>query len=849
MTMSRLLICLLTIVLMVFQAGALDFGLKFKSHSFPSDQRTSLKIGDADFAFNKDFTLGFDFSFYSESMFGNLASITTDDDQCISVLASRLDDGQFYLGMVINDKLYILNIPLSLSPEKPEHVELQLSRSHNTAKLSFNDSEIEHPVDLSATSRASFFFGMGQENKQAVVAPFELRRVTVTVDQRNTNRWDLKFHDTDSTSIDDIGGLKATVANPHWLIDDHADWQMIYSDVMTQRVQTAFDPATETFYIVTDSAVTKFEPLTGKQTDITVRAGKRILPYSNHLVFDPSTGGLTNYNLNRKSLSRFSLTDKKWISLDGGDFNDEANYANHAVAISGDTLYAFGGYGFYKYHNDFFIINLRNGEIRKQFLSPELMPMTSSAAAIVDDTLYIFGGKGNPTGRQELPVRYNYALFAYDTSTWEGKKVWELDSVKVDMIPSQSMYYNDNDDCFYLAATTEGGLLAKISRSKPHMQALSTPIRAKMDYHDFVFDLYRSTDGLRYYLLLDKRLNPQTHDYSIYTISAPFLDNQAIIDNKSPQSQNEADTPRPLLGWLLAAIVLIFVIMVATAITVRRKRSAQVTEQTSTASEADEPAIFNVAHPQATPATFQRDKAAISLLGRFNVRDCQGNDITDKFTTKLKNLLLLLILCCQKSKNGITYQIINEEIWHDKDEKSAQNNRNVTMRKLRKLLEEVGDISISYDKGLFKISTGNVMVDYSEITARITSINDMETVPTETINQIIELLLMGPLLPATNYDWLDPYKAEYTDKALSILTRILRHEFGRNDELAYRIAQTMSLHEPLSEEALIAKCRILCKRKTITMARSVYDSFIREYRRSLGEEFPTPFPEICKKEI
>ena len=561
--MLRFLICLFSILVTLISATALDFGLKFQSHSFPADQRTSLSVNETNFRFEKDFKIGFYFSFYSASMFGNIASVLTDDGQCVSVVASRLDDGTFYLGMVINDKLYHLKQPLTLTPEKPEHVELSLNKVRNTATLGFNDVEIEQPVNLANTSKVTFFFGMGQENKQAVVAPFELRNIRIFIDQRNTNHWDLKYHESDSTSIDDLGGVVATAVNPHWLIDEHADWQNIYAETITEKVQTAFDPSSETFYIVTDDKITSFSPISGEKYETKVASGRRVLSYSNHLIYDTVTKRLINYNLNRRVASYFDFDSKTWKNFSDSEANpnDEANYSNHAVAVDGNKLYTFGGYGFYKYHNDFFITDLTTGTIREQALSPELMPMTSSAATVVDGTLYIFGGKGNPSGRQELPMRHSYALYAYDTKTWKGEKVWELDSVTVNFIPSQSMHYDSADDCFYMAYTIGGGQLIRISRTKPELNEVSTKIESGMQYHDFVFDLYRSADCKRYYLLIDKRIDPLTHDYAIYTISTPFLDDKSIIDNKTPfHTAPKEDNPTSSSGWKWTLIPILIII-------------------------------------------------------------------------------------------------------------------------------------------------------------------------------------------------------------------------------------------------------------------------------------------------
>lgn len=47
---------------------------------------------------------------------------------------------------------------------------------------------------------------------------------------------------------------------------------------------------------------------------------------------------------------------------------------------------------------------------------------------------------------------------------------------------------------------------------------------------------------------------------------------------------------------------------------------------------------------------YDRSRASISLLGCFNVRDKDGNDITSNFTPRLKHLLILLILYTEKMR-------------------------------------------------------------------------------------------------------------------------------------------------------------------------------------------------------
>jgi len=852
---------------------AMDFGLKFQSHNFPSEKRTALTVGDTYFEFDKVFQIGFNFNFYSTTMFGDIATIITNDEKRVSVVASYMNDGTYKLGVMANEELHLLNHPsLLLNPDKEDYIEFSIDKTNNKIILAFNNSEMEVPFDLSRTSSATFLFGMDRRKKRTDVAPIELRKIRLFINGKNTNYWDFKYHNTPNTTIDDLGGVTAIVSNPHWLIDDHSNWRRIYSAEFKENIQTAFDPKTEKFYIVSDKKILTLSPLTGDKSKISVKSGNRVMVYSNHLMYDTISDRLLNYNLTRRCTAVFDLKSASWGGyFNSDDNNEESNHFNHAFAIDGEYMYAFGGYGFYKYHNDLYKMNIITGTIEECNLEPELMPMTSSSAAVVDNKLYLFGGKGNFSGRQELPATYKYTLYAYDLNTWKGEPVWELDSISDDFLPSQTMYYDKENDSFYMASTAHGGEMIRISRRNPEWNRVSTPILSTMDVHDFVFDLFRSKDEKRYYLVLDKRLDPLTHDYNIYTISTPFLNDEQLIQNKTVSTTNATGISfRQIVIYLIFTIILLMTVFFL-RIRKRKEQTLSITnkplkntesgatdieakEENETSNDADaandENYTFIVSDkPKETNKYFDRSKSSISLLGGFCVRDRNGNDITSKFTSRLKNLLILLLLSCEENKAGIKYQLIDEQIWNDKDEKSAQNNRNVSMRKLRLLLEEIGNISIIYDKGFFKIETNDVFFDYKEISNRIAEINRHENVSPELVNEILELLLMGPLLPNTRYEWLDKYKGNYSDAALTMLNKLLKYEFEKDSELAYRIADTISLHEPLSEEAMIAKCKILSKRKMIGIAQNIHQKFCKEYMHSLGEEYPQSFANVCKMEI
>ena len=109
----------------------------------------------------------------------------------------------------------------------------------------------------------------------------------------------------------------------------------------------------------------------------------------------------------------------------------------------------------------------------------------------------------------------------------------------------------------------------------------------------------------------------------------------------------------------------------------------------------------------------------------------------------------------------------------------------------------------------------------------------------ELLNQILEILLYGPLLSNTIVDWLDEFKDSYSSLSIDLLRNLL--ELQRNDyDTVLRIADILFLHDPLNEEALAAKCSILFIQGKKGIAKSVYDRFCKEYKDSLGEEYKVP---------
>ena len=241
---------------------------------------------------------------------------------------------------------------------------------------------------------------------------------------------------------------------------------------------------------------------------------------------------------------------------------------------------------------------------------------------------------------------------------------------------------------------------------------------------------------------------------------------------------------------------------------------------------------------------FNRDRACICLLGSFNVKSKTGENITSSFTPILKSLLLLILLNTEKDNRGITSKKLDDLLWGDKNEKSARNNRNVSISRLRLLLEKVGNIQIVNDNNFWKIvfrgrcflRLSYCFLNYIDEATK-TTVHDEEF-----FNKVLELLLYGPLLPNTESDYLDSFKSHYSDITIDLLHLLLhKEEFQNNDKFRLKIADSIFQHDSFNEEALRIKCSIFCRNDKMGIAKSIYDNFCKEYQTLLGEKIRIVF--------
>lgn len=831
---NSLLWILMCLIISLKLQASIDYGLFFKSHSVLGEERTALVLEEnRPYHIKTDFEIAFQMMLRDEPDFGVILHLVANDDRLFQFVFAAGENNKNFPALVFNEGMFAVNVPTERNRWIP--VSLHFHVGENKIDLQYDGKDTTMLLPLYGMEEMAVSFGRSI-GSSADVAPVNIKDIKITLDGVLNRYWKLGRHDGNSC-LDELGKATALASNPLWMIDRHIEWENIYSEKYSGRLDVAFNARMAEFYIVKQNVVTILDGTTGQKKEFPVTGGFPAMEYSGHLVYDTLTSRLFSYSLHDQVSSSFSDSTGRW-SLDERH-PDESRHYNHARIFNpaDSSYYFFGGYGFYEYRNSLFRLNAVTGEITEVEYAPLLEPRYSSAAAIVGDELFVFGGRGNKQGKQEFKS-YSYSkLCAINLKTGRSRLLWTNKNPQDNMLMASSMYFDSSDSSFYVVNMNEKAVLWKISMRDSVWTEVSKPIDIGR-YQDYDFSFYAVPTLHKFYLVVDKILNDHTHDLSIYSINTPLLDNDEI-------TQEVKSSTFPFYGVLPVLFLLGCGVVIIWFRKKKRteKQVAVVQEPVLETVEKEMPAVVKT-HVE-TPF-FDRDRSAVSLLGTFNVRDKEGNDITSAFTPRLKNLFLLLILSTENDSQGILTKKATSILWAEHEEEAARNNRNVTLRKLRLVLEKVGDVEILNDNGFMRVVWGeHVFCDYRTALDCMRRYKESEAGNHELLDQLLEVLLYGPLLSNTLLDWLDEFKDTYSSASIDLLRNLL--DVWRDDwEMVLRITDIIFRHDPLNEEALAAKCSVFYVQGKKGLAKSVYDRFCKEYRESLGEEYKTPLCDLYR---
>lgn len=835
------------------QAEKYDYGLSFNAQKSPAINRTSMQLdGGRSFTLQKNLEITFDMYIRAnEPEFGGILNLVLNGKQDMHFMIASDETSNICLALIYKDVIKLLRVPIV--KEKWLPVSVTLNRGNNTVSVSYGKHRTMINVPLKNCGSVSMSFGCVEGLVQEV-APMIVRNVSVRQDGRQTRFWRLAQHNG-NICYDELAHAEAVTSSPSWQLDKHVQWRLVYSANIQKNVDVAFNPDGARFYLVYDDAVEEYDDRGFMRKRYHVSDGYAAPKYFPHCFYDVVKKKIAVYSIRTRNVSYFSFETGRW-SNENRTFLDATNY-NHAIALNpaDSSYYFFGGYGLYSYRNDLYRLAPGTSKLQRVSYSPMIPPRFAAAMAIVGNKLYILGGRGNKVGRQAVESYFYYDLWEIDLRTHKARQLWDgKESLKtVGLMLTSSMVYNKKDGCLYVVNMEDnGGLLLKISIDKPWYKAVSRHIGNVEQYQDFDYDMFWSPKNRKMYLVVDKMMVDKSHHLSIYSINTPLLNEVEISQNFQ-----EASSGKWWIYVVAAVIIVGFGAVIFVCVRRRNLHKVVVAPAVETVPNSDTVTVDTAGTGSIRKNDtelvggrhyFDRSRSSISILGGFNVRDRNGNDITSLFTRKIKDMLVLLILYTERDSVGLSVKKLTDILWYDKESNLARNNRNVSTSKLRLLLEKVGNVEISNENGYMRIVWGDgVFCDYHALRNCLDEFYNGGSTDGVLVEKIKELMLYGPLLPEMSVNWLDEFKAKNSDTSIDILRKILALEKEKGDMNAQLLmADIMFLHDPLSEEALAVKCSILFRQGKKSIAKNVYDSFCKEYKDTLADDFDIPFSELEK---
>ncbi len=650
---------------------------------------------------------------------------------------------------------------------------------------------------------------------------------------------------TGDVSYDKISKQSAKVKNPVWIGPKYQEWQLLSSFTINGYSGVAYDARQDRVYVAGSDSLAAYVLKNGQNSIDWMPSNHLNLRLGNQAIYDTTTNSLYDIFVDQRKVVSFDFANRRWDDDFASGRITEFWQANKFISPVDSSLYVMGGYGLLKYKN---LVQRYSPETKKwEVITPSgdyFSPRYLAALGISPkhDFVYIIGGYGSLTGDQLLDPGNHYDLLRYDIKKRSFKKIYTLMPTAVPFTFANSMVIVPEGDEYY-------GLIFRNDSSHSNLQLIKGSLKDStfmllantipFDFHDIesFTDLYYSPLSnklvavvLHYSNAADQQKNTEVKIYSL---------------NFPPEPLNVVKiNPEATGKWYFSLFFFLTVLLAGGgAFFWFTKRKAGAAKTAAAIADIDEP-------KSRAAGTYRQDQAekttwpSIYLFGQFQVFDKKGNDITGLFTPLLKELFLIICINTIRPGRGLSSEVLNEILWHDKSEKDAKNNRSVNIAKLKIILEKVGNCVINKESGSwkFQILDENIYVDYKRY---ISLMQDTSDRGKEYISSLLEIIKRGSFLYHTEYDWLDNIKSEISGSIIDLcLGYIKSQNITKDPEFIIEITNCIFYVDQLNEDALTYKCKSLIILKRHTLANNIYLKFSKDYKDIYGTDFIKSFNEV-----
>lgn len=803
--------------------GVIDYGLHINSIPSVESEATGLSLdaGEPVGLRRRPFTMSFSMYNSMERPFGCVLRMISEDGLAIDLM-NIVDSEGIYRPQIVIGEHYAV-VPALIPWNTWIDVAVNINPQGGAVTVDYNGTRVEvkaKEVEDIGSLRISFgncpFKGFTVSSVSAV----SVRDIVLMSGDRIIRNWPLLKH-SGSTTYDTVCSAAAVAVNPVWLADSAISLTSVLAREYSTFVDVIYDGRNTFGFIEPDGVITLKDISTGKEEVFVPKEGKSPSNALNQAKWcNDST--ILSYCIAQNLYGAFDFASCRWSST--ADSDPEIIYWNVSTSWDPDRsrLYSFGGYGFYHFSNILRVFSPESPESSSSFTLDKIAPRFFASSVVVDGSLYIFGGEGTFSGNQGIVEEYFYDLYKVDLDTFEETLLWDAEEPPFGrFIPGENMVYDRDAECFYTTAITEDDfILVKISAEEPSIEQMSLPAGVRRNTNIQYTNLYMNDSQDKLYALFVQSSDGGPTTVDIMDISIPLVPTADVVFQDMMQDNRKDDlfisVVVPIAGGIVLLAGILSIIYLQRH---RRKRSGTMVPE-------DEHYDFSC--------------NSISLLGGFSVRSRDGKDITSHFSPTLRKLLSALILHTVKYEQGIPGEKLNQLIWDYKPEGTASNNRNVYISRLRAVLEELDGVVINTKNKFLSISLSDrVLCDFNEVVQLL--YGDSPTV--EDVSRVLPILLRGHLLPNMEDEWVDAFRSEYSSRILASLNMILDRK-NLPDNIMLKVADSIILHDRLNERAIRTRCRICHSSGNLGSAKEAYDTFCKEYKATIGEEYGLTFKQL-----
>ncbi|GJM63307.1 hypothetical protein [Persicobacter diffluens] len=840
--MPRVLILLfLTFInLDIFANGAsTSTGIFFENSALARQNSSRLGIpSNGNIRLEGDFKLSFDLDPYATELMGHIMRTIVNDAHTLDLIYDPMDqecDAQLLL--IWDGEIVLSKVPIAFNHQKQLGWQ-SVSIQYQEDKISFEMGEQKWTKALSLPKGSAISLNFGACKKEG----FGLRDIP-SFALRNIALWNGKHHyswplnqSKGSVIMEAHGRLEGYIEHPHWQAQEHHYWEKKWELSTSFHPAIIFNQKGEYIQILDQFSSKKIPLKTEKLEEKPLHLYSPNTPIlhafqkENEMLFWDARGAIPQVFDSLKS--DFQLQN------DGPMDFWHRNYLYHEPT---DQILALNGYGVYKFRHfpqvfdegQWHDINLQGDTMTPRYLMA--MGMSNENEAL------LFGGMGNSSGAQSMGSKTYHDLWKLNLKERSLERLWNIDLHKTEYLPSRELIVEEGGDSFYTLLHpahqfNTGVVLAEISIKTGSVKWVSDTIPTPYRDVNTQIHLFQQKSTKNFYACVSHGDYEQNQSLlSIYELKGPPI---SLAKLQDMNQRHLILNTLPKVGYFVAGGLLFLLLSMGGFLIYRNKKKDLPKAKPFNAQKIKhyESLITKPLEPQAN---------SLYLFNEFQLYDREGNEISNLITEKLRQLFCIILFYPHLQGRAVHSNELAELLWPGTAREKTKNNRSISVRRLRLILEKCEGISIEHDNGDWRVKMEkDFYCDYQEFLNYQDQLKFQDGIGEAEFKAFFAIVASGKLVQGLRIEWLEDSIGQLKSETIDFLVRYA--ENCENPLWVEKITDCIFKFDDLEEQALTLKIKALLFMDKTVQAHHEYEKFNNQYLKLFGESYNKSFKEVVK---